>query len=229
VAEPVPSPPQPPAIEQLQWAVGRRSETDYVFNFWTAFGWTLLTFGIFGLYVVYRLFWRSVEHNKRRLALLEAATALAWERTTAAGRAEELTPRFQSLGVHVNELRRLTGEFRDPALWTVISAFTGGIGQIIGYILLDQDLVRHESAELAAEHELAAIFGALGAGTSLPSGIAPKQRHNYVGRVIATLVSCGIYGLWWLADMMREGNNHQHRNHVSEDALVAAAQTLARG
>lgn len=67
-----------------------------------------------------------------------------------AGRSDELTPRFQAAGTHLQELRRLSGEFRDPVIWTIISAVSSGIGQIVGCVFLDQDLVRLEAAERAA-------------------------------------------------------------------------------
>lgn len=221
-----PAPPSDPA-SRLRAAVSRRDETDYLFDFWSALGWTILTCGIYSLYVVYRLFWRSVEHNRRRLEVLDAANTLAWERAVAAGRGDELTPRFQSVGMHLGELRAVASEFREPVLWTIIAAVSSGLGQLVGYVLLDMDLVRHEAAERAAEAELAAIYGALGAGFALPPTDAPKQRHGYVGRVVALLATCGLYGLWWTYDVMRDGNANFRRDWLGEDALWTAAGTLA--
>ncbi|MEX2292904.1 MAG: hypothetical protein WD691_03875 [Acidimicrobiales bacterium] len=210
-------------MNRLQTAVTRRSETDYMFDFWTALGWTILTCGIYSLYVVYRLFWRSVEHNNRRLEVLDSARLLAWERAVASGRGDELTPRFQVLGSHLGELRRLTTEFRDPVIWTIIVAISSGVGQIIGHIFLDLDLVRHERAEQAAELELEAIFGALGVSMAATAAAPPKGQHNYIGRIVATLATCGIYALWWVYNLMIEGNEHQRRNWASDDALWTAA------
>ncbi|MET0729459.1 MAG: hypothetical protein ABWZ76_14290 [Acidimicrobiales bacterium] len=223
---PVPSMPSS-APQRLQVAVTRRNDTDYIFDFWTALGWTILTCGIFSLYVVYRLMWRSVEHNKRRLEVLDAATALGWERAVAVGREEELTPQFQRLGAHLDEMRRLTTEFRDPVIWTIICAVSSGIGQIVAYVFLDMDLVSHEAAERAAEQELAGILSALGVPLALPPAGATKGRHNYVGRVIALLASCFIYSLWWLHDLMVEGNHNYRGDWEREDALWGAAAALA--
>jgi hypothetical protein len=225
---PMPPVPQPNTVQRLQWAVTRRSETDYLFDFWTALGWTILTCGIYSFYVFYRLFYRSVEHNRRRLEVLDAALALAWERAVAAGRGDELTPRFQAAGGHLQELRRLTGEFRDPVIWTIISAVSSGIGQIVGYVFLDQDLVRHDAAERGAEQELVAIYAALGVTVALPAAGAPKQPHGYVGRVVALVLTCGIYGLWWLYDLMVQGNDHQRRDWASDDAFWTAAGSFAQ-
>ena len=79
-----PSGPQPPygaatptsSVDRIRAAWQSRAESDYIFSFWTAFGWTLLTCGIFGFYVTYQLMRRSRDHNLRRVELLDAATAL---------------------------------------------------------------------------------------------------------------------------------------------------------
>jgi hypothetical protein len=90
------------------------------------------------------------------------------------------------------------------------------------------DLVRHEAAEAAAEQELAAILGALGVSVAIAPVASTKQRHSYGGRIVALVFTCGIYGIWWLYNLMIEGNEHQQRNWASDDALWAAAGTLAQ-
>ena len=211
-----------PATERLRLAVSRRVTTDYVFSFWTAFGWTMLTCGIFGYYVVYKLFQRSVEHNARRIEVLDAATTAAWERAVAAGRGHELTPWFQSLGAQLDVLRRLTTEFRDPTIWTVLSIVAGGIAQIVGFVFLDQDLVAHEAAERSAEEQLAAILASLGTPVALPPAPAPKGAHNVGGRVLAVFGTCGLYALWWEYDVMVEANANYQLDWAREDALLQA-------
>jgi hypothetical protein len=217
----------PDATTRLHAAMVRRAESDYVFDFWTALGWTVLTCGIYGLYVVYRLLWRSVEHNRRRIELLEATTSCAWERAVAAGREAELTPSFQRVAAHLAVLRRIEGEFRDPGVWVVLALFASGIAQIVAYVLLDGDLVDHEHAERAAETELSGLLASLGAHLHAPPPPS-KARHNWVGRIVATLASCGLYALWWLADVMRELNDHYVTDWWWEDQLPAALAELGR-
>src|SRR5436305_7056094 len=148
MATPTP-PPAPSAspVERIQRAYAARAESDYIFSFWTAFGWTLLTCGIYGFYVVYQLTRRSRDHNQRRLELLDAATAAAWERAQSSGRADELRPRFESMGMHLGVLRNMTTDFRDPVIWTVLRLVASSIVDIILFILLDGDLVKHDTAE----------------------------------------------------------------------------------
>ena len=53
-----------------------------------------------------------------------------------------------------------------------------------------------------------------------------KAKHNYVGRVIATLLSCGLYAAWWLYNVMTETNEHYDHNWRWEDGLAASVQQL---
>jgi Domain of unknown function (DUF4234) len=218
------SPSQPPVpasaspVERIQRAYAERAQSDYIFNFWTSLGWTILTCGIYGFYVIYQLVRRSRDHNRRRLELLDAATAAAWDRAQSAGRADELRARFESMGVHLGVLRQLTTNFRDPIIWTVLRLVASTIIDIIVFILLDGDLVKHEAAERAAEAELAGIYGALGADLAMPT-TEPKQPHNYVARVLVSIVTVGIYFLWWTYNVMDDENRHFEENWAWEDNL----------
>jgi hypothetical protein len=221
-----PSPPPASAPERVRLAWQRRAETDYVFAFWTALGWTILTCGIYGLYVVYQLVRRSRDHNLRRLELLDAATAVAWERAQAQGLAEELRPAFERIAPHMAVLRNQTTQFRDPTLWVVISFIASGIAQLILFIFLDGDLIAHDHAEGAIEHELSGIYSRLGAPVEQPNPGRLKGAHNYVGRIIATLATCGLYFLWWQYDVMTDGNRHFEENWRWEDGLAQSVQQL---
>src|SRR5438552_8492808 len=117
----------------MEWH--QRAATDYRFDFWTAFGWTILTCGIYGIYVVYQLVRRSRDHNARRLELLDAATTLAWQQAEARGLSGELQPSFNRISAELGVLRQQSAQFRDPALWTLLSIF--GVVHLIVLILLN--------------------------------------------------------------------------------------------
>ena len=218
--------PAPTAAEQIGQAIRDRRSTDYVFDFWSAVGWTVLTFGLYSFYVFYQLMRRSRDHNRRRLELLSAAHDLAWQQAGGHGGAGPLEPQFAEVRRNLESLRRMTGDFRDPTLWLLFSIIGGGLVWIAGGILIDQDLVRHERHERAAEAGLTAIFGSF--GVALPAPLAAtKQPHNYVGRILAVVFSLGLYSLWWVADLMREGNANFHADEAWEDALDASLMTTA--
>jgi hypothetical protein len=222
-------PPYVPATpaERFRLAWQSRVGTDYIFSFWTALGWTVLTLGIYGYYVFYQMVRRMRDHNARRLELLDAAVNLGWEEAGRRGLQGELTPSFQRAGAHLAVLRKMTTDFREPLVWMLLSLIASGIVHVVAFILLDQDLVHHDRAEVGVEYEVAFIFGRLGYNLPFPDVGRVKGQHNYVGRVLAAVFSFGFYFLWWYHDMMVEPNRHFYTNWAQEDTLAAAVHAMS--
>ena len=222
----MPTPPPVPAAERVRLAARRRNETDYIFHYWAALGWTILTFGIYGLYIFYQLIRRMRDHNARRLELLDAATAVAWEQAGRQGLQQELAPSFERAAGHLAVLRQMTGDFRDPVIWLLL-AIVVGIVQIVGFVLLDQDLVKHGQAEAGAGHELSVIYGRLGQHLPAADRGQVKRPDNYVGRILAVVFTFGLYMFWWLYNQMQEPNKHFVSNWAQEDDLVNAVDAIS--
>jgi hypothetical protein len=216
----------PSAADRIRIAWQRRPESDYHFEFGTALGWIFLSCGFYMFYVLYQLVRRSRDHNLRRIALLEAATTFAWEKAEANGISAELQPNFNRISSELGVLQRQTAEFRDPVVWALISIVASTIVHIIVYIILDGDLFTHDRAEGAIEQELSIIYTRLGAPVPQPDPTRLKAKHNYVGRIVAVIATCGIYAFWWLYDVMVEGNAHFDHNWRWEDTLVGSVQQL---
>lgn len=223
-------------VVRMQNAYAARHESDYVFeSIPTVILLTFITCGIYGLFVFYHLMQRARDHNRRRLELLQAATDFAWERAVAQGVGEELRPGFERISTHLGVLQRLTTQFREPAVWLVIVlavgfTTTGALAFVpwmIGLVLIDGDFVTHDQNEGAVEAELSAIYARLGATVPAPDPSRVKGKQNYAGRIVATIFTCTIYGFWWMADAMRDGNYHFQWNWPWEDALAEAVQSLA--
>jgi hypothetical protein len=223
----IPAPPPVPAAERVRLAVGRRDETDYIFGYWSALGWTILTFGIYGFYVFYQLIRRMRDHNARRLELLDAATTVAWEQAGRQGLQQELAPSFERAAGHLAVLRRMTGDFREPVIWLLLAIIARGITEIFGFVLLDQDLIKHGHAEAGAGHGLSVIYGRLGQHVPAPGQGQVKRPDNYVGRILATIFTFGIYLFWWFYNQMDEPNEHFASNWAQEDHLVNAVDALS--
>lgn len=150
----------------------------------------------------------------------------AWEQADTRELADELRPAFERIASSMATRRAVSGEFRDPTLSAVIALLARGIVEVVAFILLDGDLVKHDYAEGAIEHELAGIYGRLGTPLTPPDPGRSKGRHSYGGRIAATIFSFGIYSLWWERDVMNEGNRHFRHNWVWEDNLAGAVRQL---
>jgi hypothetical protein len=205
-----------------------RAASDYRFvNPWLNVFLVIITCGIFALYLIYQLVRRSRDHNARRLELLDAATTFAWNDAHTKGLADELRPAFERISVHLESLRAMTRDFRDPAIWLVLSIFGGVIAEVVLFVLLDNDLIKHDRAEGAVEAELAAIYTRLGQTVPAPDPTRVKAPHNYGGRIALSIVTCGIYTVvWWLVDQQRDGDHHFDQNWPWEDWLAQAVQNL---
>jgi hypothetical protein len=219
-----PGPPPASAADRVRWAVQRRGESDYMFSYWTALGWTVLTLGIYGLYVLYQLVRRMRDHNARRLELLDAATTVAWEEAGRQGLQQELAPSFQRVAGQLAVLRRMTGDFREPLIWVLLAIVAHGITQIVAFVLLDQDLIKHEQAESGAERELSLIYGRLGQHLPFPDQRQVKGPDNYVGRIVAAILTFGIYMFWWYYDQMEQPNKHFAHDWAREEELMIAVE-----
>ena len=217
-------PPQAPTLppaERVRVAYQQRNESDYIANFWTAFGWSVLSCGIYSFYMFYQLVRRDRDHNRRRLELLDGATAHAWEIAGERGLQDELRPNFERLSGHLNTMRTMSTDFRDPTIWLLLSIIASSIVHIIAFVLMDGDLIKHSQAEQGLEAELSQIYSRL--GQPLSAGTAQvKGAHNYVARIIVTIVTGFIYFFWWIADVMRDWNDHFQSNWAWEDQLAQA-------
>jgi hypothetical protein len=222
----MPGPPQMSAAERVRSAAQRRGESDYIFSYWSALGWTILTLGIYGFYVFYQLVRRMRDHNARRLELLDAATTVAWEEAGRQGIQQELEPSFQRASGHLAVLRQMTSDFREPVIWVVLAIVARGIAEIVAFVLLDQDLIKHSQAEAGAEHELSLIYGRLGQQLPAPDQGQVKGPDNYVGRIVAAIFSLGIYMFWWFYNQMEEPNKHFASNWTQEQELVNAVEAF---
>ena len=225
-------PPGAPPAERFRRAYYARAETDYYFDgLGMVIFLTVITCGIYGFYVTYQLVRRSRDHNRRRLELLDSATEIAWQQAYERGIAEELRPSFERIALHLGVLRQMTTDFRDPGIWVALAVLSGSyfisIAEVVAFVLLDGDLIRHDQAEGGAEAELAAVFARLGQSVPAPDPARVKGKQNYPGRIVATFFTCTIYGLWWTYNQMDDMNKHFLSNWPWEDALAGAVQALS--
>jgi hypothetical protein len=167
------------------------------------------------------------DHNARRLELLDAATTAAWEQAGRQGLQQEMTPSFERAASHLAVLRRMTGDFREPVIWLLLAIVARGITEIVGFVLLDQDLIKHGQAEAGAGYELSVIYGLLGQHVPAPDQGEVKRPDNYVGRILAAIFTFGIYMFWWFYNQMEEPNKHFTSSWAQEDHIVNAVDAIS--
>ncbi len=219
----VPSPLPPSERVRVAWQ--DRPRTDYVFDFWTAFGWAVLTFGYWGLYAFYQLIRRMRDHIARRAEFFEGAVGVLAAEIERQGRQDDLTTYLDRVRSNLWILHGYTNEFRDPVMWTLLGFFTSPIAQLVGFHLLDRDIVRYQPVVASIEADVAYVMSELGHPMTAPVR-TPKGPHNTAGRVVAFIFSFGIYGIWWWYDMLDDGNTFLDEGWPLEDAVSRAVQAI---
>ena len=53
-------------------------------------------------------------------------------------------------------------------IWLVIGIVARGIAEIVAFVLLDQDLIKHDQAEVGVEYELSVIYGRSASNWPIP-------------------------------------------------------------
>ena len=94
------------------------------------------------------------------------------------------------------------------------------------YCGLDSHLIKHDSNEGGIESELSLIYSRLGQPVPQPDPARVKGPDNYAARIVVTVITFGIYGIWWTYNIMKVPNQHFEINWAWEDSLAQAAQTL---
>jgi hypothetical protein len=203
---------------QLEHFVAERVNTDFITEPGTAIILSIITCGIYGLYIIYKLVQRRDEHFRRMAGVVDSS--IAQLRAKAQGREEVIAPELAQLEQVRMQMATMSAE-RGAAIWLLICLFTG-IGTLILYYLLMQDYVKHDAMEAQFFTLMSSAMVKLGlagqAGQAMPS----VPQREYVTFLLLTIVTCGIYGLYWMYVMIKDFNDHFMSQVPWEDFLLQA-------
>jgi hypothetical protein len=215
-----------PSEQALIAAARRRDVTDYRFDWWSYIGWTILTLGIYAHYATYKLVQRRTEHVARRLAFQAALWHVANERAEASGRRDEVAEGLDNLSrAHAEMTRFEDTHRRDPALWTILriaSMFLVGVPAVGAFInhFLNKDLRFYDEWEGAWSRNAEWVLGRLGFPVGVPERRAPIPDRPTALYVLLSIVTVGLFSIWWRYTMMRDGNDHFEDDAGAEEGLL---------
>ncbi|MHB0914493.1 MAG: DUF4234 domain-containing protein [Thermoleophilia bacterium] len=204
--------------------IRRKSYTDWQTGFWKAFLLSVITFGIYGVYVLYKLLERREQHFERMVSLRGHLVGVLEEAVAAAGGSGEL-------GRELSELEALdldaTGRDRygekTPVLWLVLGLFTG-VTNFYVYYFLNDDFHAHEAGEQAFLLKAAGLMDKLGMRWEAPV-VASVPRRSFVKYLLLTLVTLGFFGIYWWYTLIVDANRHFDGHLDWEPRLRAALGT----
>jgi len=204
---------------QLEYWVAERARTDWITDPGMAILLSIITCGIYGWYIIFKLVQRRDEHFKRMAGVAESA--IAQLRAKAQGREDAVAAELSQLEQVRLQMNTMSAE-RGAAIWLLIAIFTFGIGYMILYYLLMQDYVQHDAVEAQFFTLMSSALNKLGLSEQAGQAARTVPDREYVTFLVLTLVTCGIYGIYWMYVMIKDFNDHFMAQVPWEDFLLQA-------
>jgi len=207
-------------IQNLYYYIQQRVNTDWITDAGMAVLLTVVTCGIYGLYVFYKLMERRDLHFARMANMVNTSVALLKEKAAREGKTELIGQELAQLEMVQREIYEQSRE-RGAALWLVLAIVTG-ICTFIGYYLIMDDFARHDILEAQYFTLMSGAMAKLGMSSQASQAAPTIPERNFVTFIILTIVTCGIYGLYWLYVLVDDGNRHFEAQVQWEDYIYSA-------
>lgn len=199
----------------------QRMVTDWQTSFISAFLLTLVTCGIYGLYILYKLMERRQQHFERMVYLRGNLIKVLRDKADATGKSAELEQDLARLeGYHLEATNRDRAGDKSPVLWLLLTIVVGLVTFYVYYFLND-DFRAHEANEQQFMMKASEIMERL---EMTPRNIVPTlvvPERNFIMYVLLTIVTCGIYGIYWWYTLITDPNMHFDDHAVWEAQLAA--------
>ncbi len=202
----------------------QRAQTDWQTTFISALLLSIITCGIYGLYIIYKLMDRRLQHFERMISLRGHLVQVLREKAEAAGKTAEVEEELSQLeGFLLDATTRDRAGEKSPVLWLVLTLVFNPVVYYVYYFLND-DFRAHESNEQLFMNKASEIMIKLRITQQpiTPSIVIPER--NFVMYLLLTIVTCGIYGIYWWYTLIVDPNLH-FDNHASWEAQLATVLT----
>ena len=174
------------------------------------------------VYVYYLLIKRRNKHFARYGRLLEATVDVLKEAAQAKG--ADVETRLVSLEHALRELRDEEGE-KSAVLWVVLSYLTGFATLYVFYFLM-KDFHRHERKEDGLLEDVNYVLAALDQ-PEIPRRTEPIPKRSFAVYLILTIVTLGIFGIYWIYTLIKDPNTHFREQARIEEELLSRLEALA--
>ncbi len=211
---------QPGLVQNLYYFIQQRVTSDWTTDPGMAVLLTIITCGIYGYYVFYKLMDRRDQHLARMANTVNTSVAILREKAAAAGSEELISQELQQLEYVQREMYEQSRE-RGAALWLVIAILTG-IGVLIGYYLIMDDMKRHDELEAHYFTMMSYALTRMGLSAQASQAAPNMPERNFVTYLLLSIVTCGIFSFYWLYCLVKDGNEHVLAQVQWEDYIYSA-------
>jgi len=213
------------AIADLERSVSRKKETDRIMSFPKWIILSIVTLGFAGLLMQYFLIERRNEHFKRQKRIVEGIETIMKAHAEKNDKINSETAKISSL---VKDVRDDEGE-RSSILWIFLIFVTGVAGLYVMYFLTS-DVYKHFKRQNMIIEEYISAVGTLGGDTSSLKNLHKAQylvpERSFVLYFVLSIVTFGIFTIYWLYTIFKDWNNHFQSQWPAEDQILASIRNL---
>jgi len=210
-------------VQNLYYYVQQRVNSDWTADAGTAVLLTIITCGIYGLYIFYKLMERRDMHLARMANMVNTSVALLKDRAAATGKTELIAQELAQLEMVQREMYDQSRE-RGAVLWLIIGIFFG-IGILIGYYFVMDDLAKHDMLEAQYFTLMSQALAKMGLSAQASQAVPNIPERSYPMFLVLSIVTCGIYYFYWEYVLVDDGNKHVEAQVQWEDFIYSALAT----
>jgi H+/Cl- antiporter ClcA len=186
------------------------------------YGLVLVSF-VADIILIYKLARRRNSHFKRQIFLFEDVMAAV--KAIAMKKGVDVEVGLVSGDRTVREAKAEETE-KSAVLWAILSVITGIAVFYVWYFLM-KDFYKHERREDGFWEDASKTLDKCGVKFSVPRRMETLQDRSFALYFILTLVTLGLFGIYWVYVLLKDPNEH-FRYHVQvEDQLLTALETVA--
>lgn len=205
----------------------RRIETDQEMSFGLYLVLSFITLGIYAIYAHYKLIARQQDHFGRMGRFNNDLFGLIEERVADTDASAVSTEINELRGLNEDFQRLEAGKERNAALWTILSILTFGILYLYVYYFLNKDLVTHQRAEAEYVEKASLVLNKLGIGKNPVTVEQVVPGRNYALYLLLSIVTFGLFGIYWNYTFFKDGNEHFLEHRRFEDQLMGVIRAQA--
>jgi len=181
---------------------------------------------IVSIILTYKLVNRRNTHFKRQMFLSEDVVAAV--KTIAAKKGVDVEASLSSIERTVREAKAEETE-KGAVLWAILTAvpYIGSLAQWYVYYFLMKDFYKHERREDGFWEDLSRTLNKIGITFSVPRRIETTPDRSFVLYLILSIITVGLFGIYWLYVLLKDPNEHFKYHVQVEDQLLSTMESVA--
>jgi len=176
---------------------------------------------IVSIILIYMLVQRRNTHFKRQIFLFDDIVAAV--RAIAIKKGVNAEVELASCQRTVREAKAEETE-KSAVLWAILSAIIFLADWYVRYFLM-KDFYKHERKEEGFWEDISKALDKCGVKFSMPRRMATLPDRSFVLYLILTIITLGIFGIYWIYVLLKDPNEHFEYHIKIEDELLSTLES----